>query len=70
MAGTGVINKDHINLEFWTAWPRRFYNIRAYDSTKENLENHDSDHEDAMSSEEDNQLRLKEKKVFFFLLER
>lgn len=39
MAGTNVIDKEDINLEFWTSWTRRFYNVRAYDATKEDLEN-------------------------------
>ena len=38
MAGTGVIGMELIDLDFWSAWPRRFYNIRTYDLTKENFE--------------------------------
>ena len=38
MAGTGVIAMDLIDLDFWSAWPRRFYNVRTYDLTKENFE--------------------------------
>ena len=38
MAGTGVIDAEIINLEFWSSWPRRFYNVRTYDSTREDFE--------------------------------
>ena len=31
MAGTGVLHKDTINLEFWSSWPNRYYNVRTYD---------------------------------------
>ena len=38
MAGTNILNPETINLEFWSSWPRRFYNIRAYDMTKQDFE--------------------------------
>lgn len=41
MAGTGIIDPDFINVEFWSSWPRKFYNIRTYDSTKEEFEKGD-----------------------------
>ena len=34
MAGTNVIDRDHIGLEFWSGWPRKLYNVRSYDLTK------------------------------------
>lgn len=34
MAGTDVIDRDHIALDFWSGWPRKFYNVRSYDLTK------------------------------------
>lgn len=34
MAGVNEIDYKLIDLEFWSAWPRRFYNIKAYDATK------------------------------------
>ena len=41
MAGTDILNPEVIDLDFWNSWPRRFYNIRAYDMTKEELEKAD-----------------------------
>ena len=38
MAGTQVIDPELINLDFWSSWPRRFYNVRTYDSTKDDFE--------------------------------
>ena len=35
MAGAGILKHEIINLTFWTSWSRRFYNIRAYDLTKD-----------------------------------
>ena len=35
MCGAGVLDKEMINLDFWTGWPRRFYNIRSYDDDDE-----------------------------------
>lgn len=38
MAGTEILDPEIIDLEFWASWPRRFYNIRNYDGTKEMVE--------------------------------
>ena len=38
MAGTEVINKEYVDFDFWTAWPRKFYNVRSYDATREAFE--------------------------------
>lgn len=35
MVATNTLEPDFINLDFWDSWPRKFYNIRAYDMTKE-----------------------------------
>lgn len=43
MAGAGVISKELISLDFWVAWPRRFYNIRTYD--EEEGDEREDDHE-------------------------
>lgn len=58
MAGTNVIKKEIINLNLWASWPRKFYNIRAYDLTKDYAELGDdaeyelSDNEDDAEEEE------------------
>ena len=41
MAGTGVIDREFINFDFWTAWPRKFYNVKSYDLTKDDFEKGD-----------------------------
>ena len=38
MAGTNVLDMGVIDLDFWTAWPRRFYNIRTYDATRDEFD--------------------------------
>ena len=35
MYGIGALKKEFIDHKFWDSWPKRFYNIRAYDTTKE-----------------------------------
>ena len=35
MMGTGILPHDFVDLQFWQSWPRKFYNVKAYDSTKE-----------------------------------
>lgn len=44
MAGTGILEMEVIDLDFWTAWPRRFYNIKAYDLTKDENDDDDDDY--------------------------
>lgn len=34
MAGNFFLDLGLINADFWSAWPRRFYNIKHYDATK------------------------------------
>ena len=41
MCGAGVLDKDLISLDFWTGWPRRFYNVRTYD--EEDVEDEDDE---------------------------
>ena len=41
MAGTEVIEREYIDFDFWTAWPRKFYNVRSYDLTKDDFEKGD-----------------------------
>ena len=50
MAGIGVLDHGIIDLDFWSAWPRRFYNIRAYNLAKE-VEDQNLEHE---ASNDDN----------------
>ena len=38
MVATKTLAADFINLEFWQKWPRKFYNVKCYDSTKEQFE--------------------------------
>ena len=54
MAGTGVIDKAYIDFDFWAAWPRRFYNVRSYDITKEDFEKGDPIEIDANDLSYDN----------------
>lgn len=34
----GLLDEDFINLDFWLSWPKRFYNIKAYDRTNKELQ--------------------------------
>ena len=34
MVGLELLRSEDINLSFWDAWPRKFYNIKSYDQTK------------------------------------
>ena len=38
MVATNFLGHDFINLKFWQNWPQKFYNIKSYDSTKENFD--------------------------------
>ena len=38
MVATNTLGRDFINLQFWQTWPRKFYNIKSYDSTKDDFE--------------------------------
>lgn len=38
MVGTNMLDYDFINLQFWQTFPQKFYNIKSYDSTKEEFE--------------------------------
>lgn len=38
MVGTKTLPNDFINLQFWQSWPHKFYNVKSYDSTKEDFE--------------------------------
>lgn len=37
MVSTHTFSEEFINLELWETWPRKFYNIMYYDSTKEQV---------------------------------
>ena len=37
MMGTNILPNNFLDLQFWLSWPRKFYNIKAYDSAKENV---------------------------------
>ena len=47
MVATDTLDDDFINLQFWQSWPRKFYNIKSYDATKEEFEQEDEE-EDGM----------------------
>ena len=38
MVATKTLGNDFINLEFWQNWPHKFYNVKSYDSTKDDFE--------------------------------
>lgn len=38
LVAANALGNDFINLEFWKTWPRKFYNVRSYDNTKEDFE--------------------------------
>lgn len=46
MAGTNIIDREIIDLEFWSSWPRKFYNVRSYDSSKDSEDDPDLDDDD------------------------
>ena len=35
MVETNILNETFINSDMWASWPRKFYNIRVYDMTKD-----------------------------------
>ena len=35
MMGTDILPNGFLDLHFWQSWPRKFYNIWCYDSTKD-----------------------------------
>ena len=46
MVGTNVLHKDTVNYYFWESWSKKFYNIKSYDSSKEELSRSKSTGED------------------------
>lgn len=34
MVATNILDQDFLDVHFWQLWPKKFYNIRCYDSTK------------------------------------
>ena len=38
MVATKTLDPDFINLQFWQNWPRKFYNVKSYDNTKDDFE--------------------------------
>lgn len=34
MMATGILPENLIDLHFWQSWPRKFYNIKSYNSIK------------------------------------
>lgn len=34
MVGTKVLDSNVLNYSFWETWPKKFYNVRAYDNSK------------------------------------
>lgn len=63
MAGTGILDEDVINLSFWTTWPRRFYNIRAYDLTKDDI---NSNHDSRITNKENQDRKAKKVNIIIF----
>ena len=37
MVGNKTLPKDFINLHFWQKWPRKFYNVKSYNGTKQDF---------------------------------
>ena len=37
MMGTNILPQNFLDLHFWQSWPQKFYNIKSYDSIKEEL---------------------------------
>ena len=35
MVGTKLLHPDILNYSFWETWPKRFYNVKSYDNSKE-----------------------------------
>ena len=52
MVSAGVLKKAYISMDFWAAWPRRFYHIRKYDQA-DHLKEDDPAHDDLNPHEED-----------------
>ena len=45
MSGIGALDREIIDADFFNSWQKKFYNIRAYDVTKELLGNDDANQE-------------------------
>lgn len=37
MVAANILGTDILDLHFWQQWPKKFYNVRQYDSTKTDL---------------------------------
>lgn len=37
MVATKILPQDFLNLQFWQLWPKKFFNVRSYESTKKDL---------------------------------
>ena len=37
MVATEILGNDFLDLHFWQQWPKKFYNIKAYDSAKNDV---------------------------------
>lgn len=57
MVAINVFDHDFINLQFWQKWPRKFYNIKSYDCTKDEFEKDLAAADDiSVSSEQETQI--------------
>ena len=54
MVGTKVLDKETINYHFWETWPKKFYNIKSYDSSKEDLSRLNAGEHQVNGQEHDN----------------
>ena len=53
MVATKTLPNDFINLQFWQSWPQKFYNIKSYDKTKNEVNNREEDDDDNDDEEEE-----------------
>lgn len=38
MVATNILGTDFLDLHFWQVWPKKFYNVKSYESSKRDIE--------------------------------
>lgn len=38
MVSAKLLTNDFINLQFWQKWPQKFYNVKSYNNSKEDID--------------------------------
>lgn len=74
MVAANTLKNDFINLQFWQKWPQKFYNVKSYSMTKDELDaaetatNGDGNHEEEGHEQHPDEHVINEKQVYISLL--